>query len=61
MRETRTTHTSRVAMPADLALLSVVQTAVSTDPVDLKPRGMTKLRPLDLKHAAVDEVTAADT
>lgn len=55
------TYTSRVEMPADLALLSVVHTEESTEPVDLKPRGMIKPMPLDLKHDAVEEPTAAET
>jgi len=48
-------------MPADLALFRVVHTEVSTEPVDLKPRGMMKLMPLDLKHEAVVVPTDADT
>jgi len=44
-----------------LALLSVVHTEESTEPVDLKPRGMIKPMPLDLKHDAVEEPTAAET
>ena len=48
-------------MPADMALFRVVHTAVSTAPVDLKPRGMMNERPEDLKHEAVDADTDAET
>jgi hypothetical protein len=43
-------------MPAAAAFLMEVQTLVSTAPVDLYPRGITKEMPADLKHDAALEV-----
>jgi hypothetical protein len=46
-------YTSRVAMPAALALFKDVHAAESEDPVLLKARGMIQLMPELLKHDAV--------
>jgi len=48
-------YTSRVAMPAALALLSEVHAAVSVDPVLVNARGTIQFTPELLKHEAVVE------
>ena len=48
-------------MPALAALIMEVHTLVSTEPVDLKPRGITKLMLLDRKHEAAEVEIASLT
>ena len=51
-------YTSRLRMPADLALLSEPQAAVSMVPVECHARAITVVYPLECKHWALDRLNA---